>query len=306
MFNCDIQKNFYRMITKNFSKSLLRLLALAVLVAVPSVSHAAAASGDVNGDGEINITDISALIDAMFSGEYSVEADVNGDGEITINDINKVIDSILNGPHGEEQPGDWVDLGLPSGTIWATRNVGASAPEDFGDHFAWGETAPKSYYDWNTYKWYQEYQDADGYWHSGYTKYCTQSGYGLDGFVDNKTELDPSDDAACAHYPGGRMPSSEQILELVDNCIWTWTQRNGVNGQLVTGPNGNTMFLPAAGYRWYESLDFAGSRGSFWSRMLNSGDPHGAYDLYFYSGGWGYWGYSIRGYGRTVRAVRVL
>ena len=209
MFNI-IFKYFYRMITKNFSKSLLHMLTLVVLVAVPSMSHAAA-SGDVNGDGEINITDITALIDAMISGRYSAEADVNGDGEITINDINKVIDSILSGQQGEYDPSDWVDLGLPSGTIWATRNVGATSPEDIGDYFAWGETEPKEYYSGGTYKWYKEYNDADGYYHSGYTKYCTDSSNGLDGFVDNKTVLDPSDDAACVHYPGGRMPSLEQM-----------------------------------------------------------------------------------------------
>lgn len=206
----------------------------------------------------------------------------------------------------EDEEGDWVDLGLPSGTIWATRNVGASAPEDYGDYFAWGETAPKSCYDWSPYKWYKDgYYDANDNWHNGgYTKYCTRSGYGLDGFVDNKTELDASDDAACAHYPGGRMPSQEQIQELCDNCTWTWTQRNGVNGQLVTGPNGNTMFLPAAGIRWSESLYNAGSYGYYWSRTLYS-SPHNAYGLDFYSGYWGYWSYDHRYRGHTVRAVRV-
>ncbi len=201
---------------------------------------------------------------------------------------------------------DWVDLGLPSGTLWATRNVGADSPEDYGDYFAWGETEPKDYYWWSTYKWYQEYYDADGYRHSGYTKYCTDSSYGgLDGFVDNKTELDPSDDAACAHYPGGRMPSVEQIQELCHNCTWQWTQRNGVNGQLVTGPNGNTMFLPAAGFRWYESLYYAGSFGHYWSRTLDAGGPGNAYNLDCYSGGWGHWDTGFRYYGFSVRAVRV-
>lgn len=190
--------------------------------------------------------------------------------------------------------GDWVDLGLPSGTIWATRNVGASAPEDYGDYFAWGETEPKSVYNWDTYKWL--------YGNLKFSKYNTDSSYGA---VDNKTELDPSDDAACAHYPGGRMPSLEQMQELCDNCAWQWTQRNGVNGQLVTGPNGNTMFLPAAGWRWDESLRQAGSHGNYWSRTLYSGGSGGAFDLNFYSGGWGNWYGSSRPNGFTVRAVRV-
>ena len=206
----------------------------------------------------------------------------------------------------EEEEGDWVDLGLPSGTIWATRNVGASVPEDYGDYFAWGETVPKDYYYWNTYKWCNGgYYDAEGNWISEcFTKYCTDSGYGYNGFVDNKTELDPEDDAACAHYPGGRMPSLEQIQELRDKCSWQWTQRNGVNGRLFTGPNGNTIFLPAAGDRWRESLIGADTNGLYWSRTLVQGHTYQAFYLYFY---WGdvRWDLSYRFYGFPVRAVRV-
>lgn len=201
----------------------------------------------------------------------------------------------------QDEEGDWVDLGLPSGTIWATRNVGASAPEDYGDYFAWGETAPKDYYDRDNYKWYQS-----DYYGRGYTKYCTSSSYGYNGFVDNKTELDPSDDAACAHYPGGRMPSLVQIQELCDNCTWQWTQRNGVYGQLVTGSNDNTMFLPAAGHRWGGSLEYAGSVGYDWSRTLYSSDPYLACYLFFFrTGNWSRWGFDDRYVGVTVRAVRV-
>jgi hypothetical protein len=202
-----------------------------------------------------------------------------------------------------EDEGDWVDLGLPSGTIWATRNVGASAPEDYGDYFAWGETEPKSVYLLDTYKWYQNPYVANGYEHSGYTKYCTNSSYGLDGFVDNKIELDASDDAACAHYPGGRMPSLEQIQELCDNCTWQWTLRNGVDGELITGPNGNTMFLPAAGSRFNESFCEAGWLARYWSRALHSINPGGAYR--FGSGDWSDDWYGIRYDGYPVRAVRV-
>ena len=196
----------------------------------------------------------------------------------------------------KEDEGDWVDLGLPSGTIWATRNVGANAPEDYGDYFAWGETEPKSYYDWSTYKW------CNGSCNT-LTKYCTDSNYGI---VDYKTELAPEDDAACAHYPGGRMPSVEWIHELRYNCTWQWTQRNGVNGQLGTGPNGNTIFLPVAGRRWHESLDYAGTLGNYWSRTLSSVYTHYAYNLYFGSGfvGWDYYDLG-RGIGLPVRAVRV-
>ena len=286
------------------------MLALIVLIAVPGVGHAGGVIGDVNGDGKVSIDDVTTLINYLLTKDASQivleNADVESDGRISIDDVTGLINQLLtqnNNPQPAE--GDWVDLGLPSGTIWATRNVGASAPEDYGDYFAWGEIVPKDYYDWSTYKWDKVYYDADGYWHHGFTKYCTNSYYGYNGFTDGKTELDASDDAACAHYPGGRMPSLEQIQELCDNCTWQRTQRNGVNGLLVTGPNGNTLFLPAAGCRWEESLYYVGTYGVCWSRTLDSNYPGSACGLYFCSG-WDYWCDSNRRYdGRTVRAVRV-
>ena len=193
---------------------------------------------------------------------------------------------------------EWVDLGLPSGTLWATCNVGASAPEEYGDYFAWGETAPKDYYDWSTYKW------CNGSY-TTMTKYCTDSSYGYNGFVDNKTELDPEDDAAYVNWGSSwRMPSKEQQDELREKCTWTRTTQNGVNGYLVTGPNGNTLFLPAAGNRWGVSLNYVGSYGYYWSRTLYSSYPYYAYYLYFDSGNV-YWYYISRNYGFAVRAVRV-
>ena len=262
---------------------------------MPLSANAANTKGDVNGDGEVNIADVNAVINVILGGASNPAADVNNDGEVNIADVNAVINIILNPAPADDH--EYVDLGLPSGTLWATCNIGANNPEEYGDYFAWGETAPKSYYDWGTYKW------CNGSYYT-LTKYCTNSGYGYNGFVDNKTELDPSDDAACAHYPGGRMPSLVQIQELCDNCTWQWTQRNGVNGQLVTGPNGNTMFLPAAGYRWDESLYCVGSYGYYWSRTLFSSNPSNAVDLGFSSGDVKR-DYYYRNNGFTVRAVRV-
>ena len=195
----------------------------------------------------------------------------------------------------------YVDLGLPSGTLWATCNVGASAPEEFGDYFAWGETEPKDYYDWSTYKWCNGDEET-------LTKYCEESSLGYNGFVDNKTELDPEDDAACAHYPGGRMPSWEQIQELCDSCTWKWTQLNGVNGMLVTGPNGNTMFLPSADSKFDSPNSSFGSGGYYWSRTLDY-DSTCSLGLGFFSGYIGIWGdhwylqSCFRYEGFTVRAV---
>ncbi|MBR5086054.1 MAG: hypothetical protein IKX31_03495, partial [Muribaculaceae bacterium] len=138
---------------------------------------------------------------------------------------------------------DCVDLGLPSGTLWATTNIGATNPEDFGDYFAWGEIMPKDVYDWSTYMWCNGSNFA-------LTKYNNDSSHGNNGFVDNKTELDPEDDAATANWGSEwRMPSLEQIQELLNNCTTQWTAINGVNGRLLTSTiNGETLFLPANGH----------------------------------------------------------
>ena len=153
----------------------------------------------------------------------------------------------------------WIDLGLPSGTKWATTNVGASTPEGYGNYYAWGETEPKDYYSWSTYKWCNGSYD-------NLTKYCTDSNYGK---VDNKIVLDLEDDAAHANWGGAwRMPTLEEQQELLNNCTWTWTKVNGVNGYTVTGPNGNSIFLPAAGCRYDSDLDDAGSYGYYWSSSL--------------------------------------
>ncbi len=185
---------------------------------------------------------------------------------------------------------EWVDLGLPSGTLWATCNVGASSPEDYGDYFAWGETSPKKVYSNDSYKW------------SDYSKYND---------TDNKTELDFEDDAAYVNWGyQWRMPSIEQINELFDSCDFQWTERDGVKGQLLTGPNGNTLFLPAAGYFDGNLNNYAGRRGQYWSRTSVPGGS--IYDDTYYSDGIGFsdsWvncGYlEYRTCGLPVRAVRV-
>ena len=155
---------------------------------------------------------------------------------------------------------EYVDLGLPSGTLWATMNVGADSPEDYGDYFAWGETTPKSTYNLSTYKWCKGSLDT-------HTKYCTDSDYGT---VDNKTTLDLSDDAAYVNWGSSwRMPTDAELKELKDNCIWTWTTQNGVKGYKVASKsNGNSIFLPAAGYRGDSGLISAGSFGEYLSSSL--------------------------------------
>lgn len=249
-------------------------------------------TGDVNADHEVNIADINAAIDLMMGGGYTPAADVNSDGELSIADVNAIIDIILG--CGEPTP-DYVDLGLPSGTVWATRNVGAIRAEDSGDYFAWGETEPKEVYNISTYKW------CNGSART-LTKYCTDSTYGYNGFVDGKTELDPEDDAAYVHYPGGRMPTKKQMDELRDFCSWQWIERNGVNGQLVTGPNGNTLFLPAGGYKNDSTLKIMGVYGFYWSRDCRTYNSYFSWSLRIESDGYGY-GNTPRVRGFLVRGV---
>ena len=192
----------------------------------------------------------------------------------------------------------YVDLGLPSGLLWATCNVGANAPEEYGDYFAWGETQPKSTYKWSNYQYYY-----DGIW---VTKYCNNSDYGYNGFTDNLTTLLPEDDAAAANWGGNwRMPTKEEFQELYNNTTHTWTTQNGVNGRLFTAANGNSLFLPAAGFRYDSSLYEAGSHGNYWSSLLllRTEDPYYAWFFYFDSDGT-YVNYDARRIGHSVRAVR--
>ena len=200
---------------------------------------------------------------------------------------------------------EYVDLGLPSGTLWATCNIGATSPEDFGDYFAWGEIEGyndgKTNFSWSTYKW------CEGS-NSTMTKYCTNSSYGYEGFTDAKTELDLEDDAAYVNWgPAWRMPSYEQFQELINSSYTTteWTTQNGVNGRKITSKtNGNSIFLPAAGYRDSSSFYDAGLSGNFWSRALSSGVPYYARLLNFYSSAISAY-YNDRCWGLSVRPVRL-
>jgi hypothetical protein len=191
----------------------------------------------------------------------------------------------------------YVDLGLPSGLLWATCNVGADSPEDYGDYFAWGETQPKDTYNWSTY----QYCNGSS---STLTKYCNNSSYGYNGFTDDLTTLLPEDDAAMANWGSGwRMPTAAEWYELYNNTAQTWTTQNGVNGRLFTAANGNSLFLPAAGYRWGGEFYDAGSGGYYWSSSLYAVTPNFARDLYFDSGGTGVYDYYGRLGGFSVRPV---
>lgn len=173
---------------------------------------------------------------------------------------------------------EYVDLGLPSGTLWATCNVGANTPEECGEYFAWGETTSKSYYSWANYRF------CMGNCWDCFIKYCNESSYGFNGFVDTLTILLPEDDAATANWGNEwRMPNKEEFQELLDNTTSIWTTQNGVYGRLLTASNGNTLFLPAVGYRLGDELKYYGSIGYYWSKSLNTDGPYASCDLVFRS-----------------------
>ena len=279
-------------------KKILQILVLLLgVLMLPAAAHAQGIYGDVNGDQEVNIADVNAVIDIILDGsESTTAADVNGDGEINIADVNTSIDIILGGGAPSPDDHEYVDLGLPSGTMWATCNIGASSPEEFGDHYAWGETETKEgNYNWNNYKWCEGNE-----W--SMTKYDPTKFW-----IYDEIELELADDAAYANWgPSWRMPSAQQYDELCNNCTWHWTTRKGVNGNLVTGPNGNSIFLPAAGYRSTTSVTHEGQRGYYWSRTVDYNQAQRAFNLSFESDKPYFYPYILgRCAGYTVRAVHV-
>lgn len=190
--------------------------------------------------------------------------------DVSYDETKKILTATLSNPTPDTNGREYVDLGLPSGTLWATMNVGADNPEDYGDYFAWGETTGYSsdtsdgyVFDWTSYKWCNGSRTS-------ITKYCTDSSYGT---VDNKTELDLEDDAANVLWGGDwRIPSNAQIEELCNIAYTTTTSTttNGVSGVLITSKsNGKSIFLPSAGFR-YNGLMSNGSFGFYTTRSLYS------------------------------------
>ena len=219
---------------------------------------------------------------------------------------------------GSEAGYNYVDLGLTSGTRWATMNVGASKTQDYGNYYAWGETTTKETYHWSTYK-YGTYDYDDYYNYSKLTKY---------NLSDSKTTLDLSDDAAKANWGGKwRIPTKDQFDELMSQCYWVWTgnyNSSSVSGYIVYKAKNSSdkgkniyssgapsssyslsdahIFLPAAGVRGDGGLSHAGSYGFYWSSSLDADGPNFAWRVVFYSGVV-YNLYDHRYFGQSVRAV---
>lgn len=179
-------------------------------------------------------------------------------------------------------PDGAVDLGLS--VFWSKCNIGAAKPEEFGGYYAWGEIDVKQEYSWSSYKW------ANGYYFM-LSKYCPsdKSGFCLysDTAPDDKINLDSEDDIAHVLLGGNwRMPTAEELTELNTQCTWIWDRENGVKGARVTGPNGNSIFLPAAGGYWSGTdIHNEGSAGYYWSNSLETQEPSSANLLWFYIDG---------------------
>jgi len=205
-----------------------------------------------------------------------------------------------------------IDLGLS--VRWASCNVGAEIPEDYGNYYAWGEIVRydeadennkknyayntqtsyvKTYYNWSTYK----YCDGNS---TSLTKYCTKDNFGI---IDEKLTLELMDDAAHINMGGRwRMPTHTEWSELQAHCRWDWITQNGVKGCKVTGPNGNSIFLPAAGYRFESAVSHVGVDGYYWSSSLDGSYPNRAWRARFNDENVGMMS-RYRNDGRPIRAV---
>ncbi len=218
--------------------------------------------------------------------------------------------------------GDVVDLGLPSGVKWATCNLGAKNPWEYGKYYAWGETQTKDDYSWETYKYCKGSLET-------LTKYCYDAGYGNESFTDNLTTLEAADDAATAVFGSYySTPTNAEWKELGSQCYWVWTKNynnQNVSGYIVykakaEGDKGTRVyadgtpsasyslkdahiFLPAAGCRLNTNLNIAGSVGYYWSASLGESNPSNARSSNF-SSSVNPSGSSGRYCGRSVRPVR--
>ncbi|MBO4531011.1 MAG: hypothetical protein J5767_10290 [Paludibacteraceae bacterium] len=231
----------------------------------------------------------------------------------TCDDCQKWFNGIvkLNGVESENKNmaggHEYVDLGLPSGTKWATCNVGATKPEEYGDYFAWGETKTKDVYDEDTYKYFKvkdKTDQSDSLWGDTYyiTKYCKNE---TEGTVDSLSILLPEDDAATVNWgPEWRMPTFEEQSELERYCERSLTEQNGVYGAKYTAKNGNSIFLPAAGSQRDSELGRdVGFGGLYWSSSLNEVFSISAYYLEFLKEKYATFYHVYRTEGLPVRAV---
>ena len=261
-------------------------------------------NSDVDGDGTTDVADVTCLVSIILGSGEGSEGDIDGDGVTDVADVTTLVGIILGTNEGAGTPvipdpsyvGEAIDLGLPSGIKWANCNVGATSPEECGAYYAWGETEEKNEYSWKSYK-HLNYNEnmMSKYW-------SHDDGWGI---IDNKTTLDAEDDVAQVHWGNGwRMPSSEEQKELYEYCNWDIATLNGVEGIRITGPNGNSIFLPATGFRINTEIFNKGSMSYFWSNTVNPEDNNYAYVCGFnFASGYGYAYADPRINGWVVRPV---
>ena len=221
--------------------------------------------GDIIADGKVNKQDLDALVNAYLNDTKATKVtDLDGDGAITMADITVLVDIINNGNNTYNNNGhQYVDLDLPSGTLWATCNIGATKPEETGDLYAWGETETKTEYTWATYKWCDG--DVCNLANPNLTKYCDRGGYGM---LDGKITLELDDDVAHVKWGGNwHMPTQEQFQELIDNCTVEWIKMdNSIRAYLFTAANGKTLLMPAAGE--LNESTYSSNSFEYWSSDL--------------------------------------
>lgn len=229
----------------------------------------------------------------IFAGYMLFGGDDDNGGHNDNGGNNENTEENMTATTGSENGHDWVDLGLPSGIKWATTNVGANVPEEYGDWFAWGETSPKSCYEWdNCFDFDPNNCSID----TGWCNYYNEGG---------ETEITATSghDTARENWGGTwRMPTDAENEELCEKCQWTWTSQGGHKGYKVTGPNGNNIFLPAAGSRIGSDKYAIDDFGNYWSSTISSSNSDCACFIDFTSSGQRT-GYDERRRGKSVRPV---
>lgn len=265
--------------------------------------------GDVDGNGILTVNDVTEMEKAIVNPAYELSnaamADMNSDKKVDAADIALLIRELESPSYGRHNGYEYVDLGLS--VKWATCNVGAALPQNYGNFFAWGETTDKDIYLWDSYRFmtngYHYWEGINKYQVADYQK----DGVWYDGdtFVgDNQRTLTSTDDAATATWgEGWRMPTQAELNELVTKCHWRWISDGYRKGYLVER-NGRAIFIPAAGCAYEYAYYGTGSYGYYWSRELTASYTQYAYSLYINSREHSI-GFDDRSYGLTIRPVCV-
>lgn len=244
---------------KHFQRKLFILI---VLLSTHLLS-AQTLRGDINADGKVDEADVALIIDAYLNNDAATTlTDMDGDNALTIVDVTSLISIVsMYNPSGTHNGHDYVDLGLPSGTLWATCNVDANSPEEGGTAYAWGEVSTKDEYSWDTYQWSNGKPTRDAH---NLTKYCDRDAYGP---LDGKMTLEAADDVANVKWGGSwHIPTDTEFQELLDNCTAEWTKLNNIRGYRFLGPNGKSIFIPVGESR--KNTSVYKNSFEYWSSSL--------------------------------------